>query len=242
MSAAAGAAAPPRPRRAVSAQVYSTVFGTLLTGLVVDALLLVTCLPLVVMLLTTDPARSWPALALLAPLTAPALVAAFAVFAHVADDGAPTPVRTFWWAYRRHARRALVIGAGLTALAVVGVVDLRVVGGHPVGAVATPVIAVVLVLAALTGVVALVAVAELPGTPLRDLLKAALFLAVRGWHLAGAALVVLALLGGVVAVKPALGLGLLPAPLLYVAWGAARFALRTAMPDVRPARPLEENA
>ncbi|MCL1869074.1 MAG: DUF624 domain-containing protein [Promicromonosporaceae bacterium] len=228
------------PRLRVSGQIYTTVFGTLLTGLVVDAMLLVACLPLVVMLLTTDPSRSWPALAVLAPLAAPAVVAAFAVFRQVSDDGAPTPVRTFWSAYRRHARRSLAVGGLLAAVSVVGLVDLRFLAGHRAGALATPGIAVVLLLAALTGVVALAAVPELPAARLRDLLKASLFLAVRRWYLAGAALVVLALLAGVVAARPALGLGLLPAPLLYVAWGAARFALRPAIPETRPAGSLEE--
>ncbi|QAY70267.1 ferredoxin-NADPH reductase [Xylanimonas protaetiae] len=229
------------PRLRVGGQVYTTVFGTLLTGLVVNAMLLVACLPIVVMLLTTDPARSWPALAVLAPLAAPAAVAAAAVFRQVSDDGAPTPVRTFGAAYRRHARRALAIGALLAAVAVVGVADLRFLAGRPAGALVTPVVGVVLLLSALTGVVALAAVPEVPAARLRDLLKAALFLAVRRWYLAGAALVVLALLAGIVAVRPAQGIGLLPAPLLYVAWGAARFALRLAIPETRPAGSLEEN-
>lgn len=229
------------PRVRAGGQVYTTVFGTLLTGLLVNAMLLVACLPLVVMLLTTDPARSWPALAVLAPLAAPAAVAAAAVFRQVSDEGAPTPVRTFWSAYRRHARRSLAIGTLLAVVAVVGVVDLRFLAEQATGVLVTPVVAVVLLLSALTGVVALAAVPELPAARLRDLLKAALFLAVRRWYLAGAALAVLALLAGAVAVRPALGIGLLPAPLLYVAWGAARFALRLAIPETRPAGSLEDN-
>ncbi len=221
----------------VGGAVYSTVFGTLLTGLVLNVMMLVSCLPLVVLLLTTDPVRSWPALALLAPLLAPAAVAAFAVFRQVSDDGAPAPVRAYWSAYRRHARRSLALGALLTGVVVVGVVDVVAAGRMAGGAVALPVVAVVVALAALTGVVALAAVPELPEARLRDLLRASLFLAVRRWYLAGAALVVIAMLAGVVVLKPALGLGLLPAPLLYVAWGAARFALHGL-----PGSPLKENA
>ena len=52
---------------------FDTAYLALATNLLVTA----ACAPLVVLLLTTDPGRSWPLLALLAPLAGPALCGAF---------------------------------------------------------------------------------------------------------------------------------------------------------------------
>lgn len=223
-------------RRIVSQEMYETVFGTVYVGLATNALLVVACLPLLVLLLTTDPAVSWPALALVAPLTAPAAVGAFAVFHALSTDGSTTAVRTFWRAYRRHARRALAIGAMTSAAVVVLAVDVVAVWGARIGAAAIPVFVTLMVLALLTALVALAAVPVLPGVRLRDLLRTSLYLAVRKWYVSVLALAVLGLLAGVVVMRPAVGLGFAAAPLLFVVWGGCRAALRSVVPDgVTPA-------
>lgn len=221
-------------RRLVSQEAYETVFGTVYVGLATNAMLVVACLPVLVLLLATDPTASWPALAVLSPLVAPALVAAFAVFAALSADGSTTAVRTFWRAYRRHARRALAIGATTSAAVVVLAVDVAAVWGARIGAAAIPVFVTLIVLAVLTAVVALAAVPELPGVRLRDLLRTSLYLAVRRWYLSLPALAVLGLLAGIVATRPAVGLGFVAAPLLFVVWGGCRFALRSVVPDGGP--------
>jgi uncharacterized membrane protein YesL len=225
------AARPGERRRLVSQETYELVFGTVYTGLVTNLLLVVACLPAVVLLVTTDPRASWPAYAAVAPLLAPALTATFAVFSAFTSEGTTTPVRTFWRAYRTHFRRALAIGALATAAVVVLAVDVAAVWGARVGAAAIPVFVTLIVLVLATTVVALAAVPELRGSRLRDLLRASLYLAVRRWYLSSASLLVLALLGAVVAARPAVGLGLVAAPLLYVAWGGSRYALRALIPD-----------
>ncbi len=223
-----------RRRRLVSQEMYEMVFGTVYTGLVTNLLLVVACLPAVVLLMTTDPVVSWPAYVVVAPLVAPALVAAFAVFSELSAAGPATPVRTFWRAYRTHFRRALAIGALATAVVVVLAVDVAAVWGARIGAAAIPVFVTLVVLALATTVLALAAVPELGTARLRDLLRASVYLAVRRWYLSAASLVVLALLGGVVAARPAVGLGLAAAPLLYVVWGGSRYALRAVVPDGTP--------
>ena len=55
-------------------ETYTRIFETVYVGLTVNLLLTVAGLPVVVLLLTTDPGRSWPLLALLAPLVAEALI------------------------------------------------------------------------------------------------------------------------------------------------------------------------
>ncbi|KEP72406.1 ferredoxin-NADPH reductase, partial [Microbacterium sp. SUBG005] len=57
--------------RRISHDTYASVFATVYLGLMVNVLLLVTCAPLVFLLLTTDPARTWPLLLIALPLCAP---------------------------------------------------------------------------------------------------------------------------------------------------------------------------
>ncbi len=226
----AAAARPGERRRLVSQETYELVFGTVYTGLVTNLLLVVACLPAVVLLLTMDPRVSWAAYALVAPFVAPALAATFAVFSAFTTEGA-TPVRTFWRAYRASFRRALAVGALATSAVVVLAVDVAAVWGSRLGAAAIPVLVTLIVLVLATTIVALAALPELPGARLRDLLRASLYLAVRRWYLSAASLLVLALLGGVIVARPAVGLGLVAAPLLYVVWGGSRYALRAVVPD-----------
>ena len=234
MSAATpGSARPARRPRLVQQEMYETVFGAVYTGLAANLLLAVAALPVLVVLLATDLRSSWPALAVVGPLLGPALVATFGVFAAFSDDASTTAVRTFAHAYRRHFRRALAVGALGTTTVLVLAVDAAATWGARIGAAALPVLAVLGVLAAATTVVALAAVPELPRARLRDLLRASVFVAVRRWYLTGPALLVLALLAAVVVARPAVGLGLAAAPLLFAVWGAARHALRATAP-VRP--------
>lgn len=234
MSAATpGSARPARRPRLVQQEMYETVFGAVYTGLAANLLLAVAALPVLVVLLATDLRSSWPALVVVGPLLGPALVATFGVFAAFSDDASTAAVRTFAHAYRRHFRRALTVGALGTTTVLVLAVDAAAAWGARIGAAALPVLAVLGVLAAATTVVALAAVPELPRARLRDLLRASVFVAVRRWYLTGPALLVLALLAAVVAARPAVGLGLAAAPLLFAVWGAARHALRATAP-VRP--------
>jgi uncharacterized membrane protein YesL len=228
VSTVEAAGAPARRRPLIGPETYELVFGTVYTGLMTNLLLAVACLPLVVLVAVTDPAASWPYLALAAPLLGPALAAAFAVFGVFGSDGSPAVVRTFAQAWRRHLRRGLAIGALATGAVVVAGVDVAFFWGRSAGAVAIPVLVMLAVLAVLTAVLALAAVPEMPGARLRDLLLAALVLGVRRWYLSAGALVVLGLLVSLLAARPVVGLGFAAAPLLYAIWGICRFVLRPA--------------
>jgi uncharacterized membrane protein YesL len=226
MSTIDAAGAAPRRRPLIGPETYEMVFGTVYTGLMTNLLLAVACLPLVVLLTATDPAATWPYVALTAPLLGPALAAAFAVFGAFSGDGSTAVVRTFARAWRRHLRRGLAIGALATGAVVVAAVDVAFFWGRTSGAVAIPVLVTLAVGAVTTAVLALAAVPDLPGARLRDVLLAALVLGVRRWYLTAAALLVLALLVSVVAARPVVGLGFAAAPLLYAVWGICRFTLR----------------
>ncbi|HEY7222497.1 MAG TPA: hypothetical protein VH561_02610 [Micromonosporaceae bacterium] len=214
-------------------ELYTTIFHSVYVGLVANVLLVVGCSPLVVCLVATDPARSWPLLALVTPVCAPALVGVFAVFAAFTHGGSTAVLRTFGHAWLAAWRRTVVVAAlAVAALEVLGV-DMAWAWGRSVGAVAIPVLAMLMVLVVATGVLAMVVLAERPAVRLRDLVRASLYLAVRRWYLTAASLLVLLLLVQVVAARPGIGLGIVASPLLYVVWANSRFALRPAL-DSQP--------
>lgn len=213
-------------------ETLGSVFDMVYVALATNLLLVVGCLPLVAGLLTTDPARSWPLLALVAPLCAPGLCAAFAVLSAYSREHSAAVVRTFAAAWRASLRRATALGALATAALVVFGVDARAAWGRPIGAAAIPLLVTAMVLVAATSLLALVVIAERPAVRLRDALRACLYLALRRWYLTAFSMAVLALLKALVASRPAIALGLAAAPLLYVVWANSRFTLREALGPV----------
>lgn len=217
-------------------ETLGAAFDVVHVALMTNLLLVTGCLPLVAALFTTDPARSWPLLALLAPPCLPAVCAAFAVLAGFSADRSTGVAATFRRSWLACWRRATALGALASAALVVLAVDARAAWGHPVGAVAVPVLAVGMLLVVATLLLATVVLAERPQVSLPRALKASVYLAVRHWYLTGCSLGVLALLQALLAARPALALGLAAAPLLYVVWANSRYTLRAALgPDV--ARP-----
>ncbi|WP_345801383.1 ferredoxin-NADPH reductase [Microbacterium sp. AZCO] len=222
--------------RRISHESYANVFGVVYLGLMTNALLLAASFPLVLLLVTTDPARSWPLLAVAAPLAAPGLTATFTVFrAHAA--GSTTVARDFVGGLRATWRRSLALGAMLSTLVVVLLVDVRFFSDSPFAVVAIPALAVLTVLAMGTGLLAFVAIAEDPHARLRDLLRASAWLAVRRWYLSAVSLLVLAAQATLFASLPAIAIGLTAAAALYLAWANSRFTLRPvlAMEDAQAA-------
>ncbi len=72
-------------------ETLGTIFDVVYLALMSNLLLVIGCLPLVVGLVATDPARSWPLLALVAPLCAPGLCAVFAVLRRLRRPTGPPP-------------------------------------------------------------------------------------------------------------------------------------------------------
>jgi uncharacterized membrane protein YesL len=217
-------------------ETFQGVFDLVYLGLLTNLLLVVGCLPLVAGLIVTDPARSWPLLALVSPVCAPALCAAFGVFAEYSERRSTTVLRTFVRVWRASARRAMTLGALAAAALVVLGVDTRAAWGHSAGAAAIPVLVMAMVLAAATALLGLVVLAERPTVRLRDALRACLYLAVRRWYLTAVSLAVLGVLDALLTARPAVALGLAASPLLYVVWANGRYSLRPALgPAAQPA-------
>jgi uncharacterized membrane protein YesL len=201
------------------------LFETVYLGLMTNLLLVVAGSPLVAGVLTTDPGRSWPLLALVAPICTPGLCAAFAVLSGFTANGSVEVVRTFVRAWRATFRRATALGTVTTAGLVVLGVDLRAAWGRPAGALAVPVLAMAMLLLVVAALPAAVLIAETPSVRLRDALRAGLYLAVRRWYLTALSLAVLVLFETLLASRPAIALGLAATPLLYVVWANSRFTV-----------------
>ncbi|UNX53728.1 ferredoxin-NADPH reductase [Georgenia sp. TF02-10] len=215
----------------VSFEGWSLVFSAVYAALVTNVLLAVACAPLLLPLaVVTEPAASWPLFLALGVCVAPALCAAAAVFRELTEEGTTTAVRTFARAWVRTLPRAVAVGAVVAVALGVLWTDAMMVGPTAAGPVLVPLFLVLGLLALATGVLTLVALAEAPAARLPDLLRAAVYLTVRRGHLTLVSLVVLGLLAAVVLTRPAIGIGLAAAPLLYVVWANSRAALRPVLP------------
>ncbi|WP_312172816.1 DUF624 domain-containing protein [Microbacterium sp.] len=212
----------------VSHDAWATILGVVYLGLMVNFLVLVAASPLVVLLMTTDPALSWPLLAVAAPLAAPALSGAFTAFREF-GRGEPQVVRSFLRGWKATARKGMLIGAVASASVVVLLVDLRAVSASPASVMIVPVLALLVVIAVATALVALVALAEEPAARMRDIIKAALYLCVRRWYLTALSLAVLGVQVGLFTTMPAIAIGLTCAPALYVVWANSRYTLRPVL-------------
>ncbi len=212
----------------VSHETWASLIGMVYLGLIVNLLLVVACLPLVAVLVTTDPLHSWPLIAVAAPLAAPGLAAAFRAFREHAGGGLG-PVRAFAAGLRATWRRALAIGAAVTAVVVVLLVDVRMLSNTAVAVFTVPLLGVLALVAIAVGLVALVAIAEVPAARLRDVLRASLYLSLRRWYLTAASLAAFAAQIAVFATAPALGLGLTASAALFFAWTNSRFTLRPVL-------------
>ncbi|MFI5916732.1 hypothetical protein [Dactylosporangium sp. NPDC051541] len=217
-------------------ETIGSIFELAYLTLAANLLLIIGAAPVLAVALTTDTARSWPLLALVAPLAAPGLCGVFAVFAGYSTERSTAVFATFARAWRSSLRRALRLGAAAVALLVVLGVDARAAWGRPVGAVAIPILVTGMVLVVAAALLGLAALAERPEARLRDVARASLYLGIRYWPLSLLSLTVLALLLTLLTVRPAIALGLAAAPLLYVVWANSRFALRAALePQGEPA-------
>ena len=214
--------------RRISFEAFHGAFGLAYLMLVTNLLLAGAAAPLIVLAVTTDPARSWPLLMVAAAAAAPGAAAAFRVFGEHSRDGAG-PVRAFALGYRDCWRYALAVGA-LTAVALtVLLVDVRALAASTAGVLVIPLLAVMCALALGLGAVCLVVVAEAPQARLRDVLRASAYFAARRWYLTAASLVAGGVQLALFTQAPALALGVTAAPVLYVAWSNSRYTLRPVL-------------
>jgi uncharacterized membrane protein YesL len=164
-------------------------------------------------------------------LLSPALAAADAVFHDYSVNASVTPFRTYaraWW----HAwPRVVLPGLAITAFLFIVGVDFYAVTLWGYGTLVLPLTVILAAAALITMAVSWVGLTERPDLTRRAVVKASLYLAVRkfGWSLLS--LVVLAAVAAITYSHPAIGLGLLSGPALYVVWGNSRRTLTDLLPE-----------
>lgn len=212
----------------ISHSTIATVIGVVYLALITNLLLIASCLPLVVLLVTTDPALSWPLLAIAAPFCAPGIAAAFRAFREN-TDGDLGPIRAFIAGWRATWRKALALGVLVVAVAVVLLVDVRFFSDSPLSVVVVPALGVLTALTGAVALVGLVAISEAPQARLRDVIKAAAYLGLRRWYLTAFSIVAIIVQVALFTTLPAIALGVTAAPILYLAWANSRFTLRPVL-------------
>ncbi|MFV0428625.1 MAG: hypothetical protein ACK5KO_04250 [Arachnia sp.] len=215
--------------------VYTRVTGTLYLGLMTNLLLGLASLPFLALVVTTDPRTTWPLWAAAAMAAVPAVGAAFHVFARHSDESETAVVRPFlagWW---RALRRVLPAGSLGIALTMIVAVDIAWVRQHDartgtsLTSVAVPIAAVLLALCAMTTLGCMVAALERTDVSLPRLAKAAVYLMVRRWYLTALSAACTAVFIIVLVERPAVAIGVIASPLLFVIWANTRRAMRPVL-------------
>lgn len=206
---------------------YGALFGYAYTFMVVNMLLIVANAPLAFLLQTVvDLADAWPLVLAATLTTGPSLAGAFAAFDQLRAGGAsPRPARAFVAGYRRVFPQAALVSAATGAVVLVVVVDAAAAARERAFAVLLPLLALVLIGAIALAVTVLAAAVLRPGARLAAQARDCLYVAVRRWYLGLIAVGLLGLLAGIILVQPVLGMALAPAPLLYIVWANASYAL-----------------
>lgn len=199
-----------------------TAMDALGTALIVNLMLAVAASPLILLLVFTNAFETWLLVAVAAVIAAPGLTGAFTAFRRAAEN----PFRAFVSGYRATWWSASRIALGLVAAAVVIIVDVRFFADGPFAQAAVIVLAVVAVLIAGVGLLALAAISEEPSTRLRDAARRAAWCAVQRWYLTLASLAVLVVFAVLFVNVPLLALSAAASPALFVAWTNSRFSLR----------------
>jgi uncharacterized membrane protein YesL len=214
----------------ISHETWARIIGYIYVILAVNLLMVLAMLPLLTMLVATDPRQTWPLIVLVAPLCAPALVGAFTTFASFPGE------QTIGWAFATFVRgwwdglgRSLTIGALTTAATVILIIDIAAVWGRSIGAAAIPVFVVLTLLTLVTALHALVALAERPRARIRSVLVVGAYAGLRRWYLTGLSFLAVTALWLLFTQAPAMALGFAATPLWYIAWANSRFALAPAL-------------
>ncbi|HKS44435.1 MAG TPA: YesL family protein [Amycolatopsis sp.] len=191
--------------------------------------LAVTNLPLLLALAVEHRPWRYPAFfGLLCLGTGPSLAAVFAYFRRAALDERP-PVIELFRAYRRLFTRALLSWFPFVLLVAVATTDLLFLWKTALGPRLVPLLAVVVLIALSSGVVAMAGLAENPHVSRRTLL-AALYASVRCWLLGLVNLVLLAVAMVIVNQAPLLGVAVVPGCVLFAVWRNCGAILSSARP------------
>ena len=204
---------------------FLRISGVVYVALATNLLLVLTSLPVLVLATLVRPGDAVIPLALAIIAAVPGLPAAFEVFRRNSDEGSLSVARTYFAAWWRHLRASLLVGSVVVTILGVLVVDVAWALGSSIGALLIPVLVAAIVATVAVGLGVLVGRLDRPDTRLPALAKASVYLMVRRWCLTIASIAGLLFWGTVVRALPALGLGIVTAPLLYLVWANTRHSL-----------------
>jgi uncharacterized membrane protein YesL len=218
-------------------ETFGSIFGFVYTFLAVNFLLAAVNAPLVFFLsFVRDPVAAWPFFLALAVTVGPSLAGAFNAFQALAEEDGPAvkPVAAFMRGYKQSFSRAAPVGLAAVVLLGFLIFDLVILQSMPGAAALVPLVVVAAALVVCVSVLMIAGMVLLSTARLKNLAKAALYLAVKRWYLSLAALALLGLIAAAALVQPVLGVALAPAPLLFVVWSNAAFSFKAALQEAEP--------
>ena len=209
---------------------FISVAGLVYVMLMTNFMIALTCLPVWVLAILVDLRVSWLWVAATAILLSPALAGAYAVFKAYSLEGSTAAIRTYFRAWWGTWKRLWPVALGAVGLFFVVGVDFYATTLWGYGMLTLPLTVVLVCLGLGTALNAWVALVDRPDLTRWTVVKACLYLCVRkaGWTLLS--LVVIGALASIIWVRPAVGLGILMAPGLYVVWGNCRRTLVSLLP------------
>lgn len=214
-----------RPRLNVSQGSWDLIWSHVHRVLVVNLAVAVTSLPLLLALATEPRPLRYPVVFTLLSLGAgPSLAAVFAYLRLTVEDERASVADAFR-CYRRLFRPALLTWSPFVLLVAIALTDVAVLRTTAPGPALVPLLAVVALIAASSGIVAMAALPDGRRATVRHTLLAASYAAVRRWPYA---LANLALLGAALLIvnqAPLLGLAVVPGCALFVVWRNCRAML-----------------
>ena len=215
------------------ADIFLRISGVCYLILMGDLLLMITTVPVWALVFFTPLDQSWMALALVAPILAPAVSGAFAAFQAYVEDGSTAVVRSFLRGWASQIKKTLVLGAALSGLVVVLVVNLHAAAGTAWGALAAPGYCVTGLLGVVAFFTGLALIGRRPEIPRWQAMKAGLIAGVRGGLWSLVSLAALGVFAAMLWQRAALALIAAPAPVLFVVWYDANRAIlgRVAPPE-----------
>ncbi|MEU6848885.1 hypothetical protein ABZ901_02975 [Actinacidiphila alni] len=160
----------------------------------------------------------------------PSLAAAFG-YLRCADDDERAPVAEVFRAYRRHARRALLVWTPFALLAAIATSDAIALRHAAPGPALIPPLLVVALIAAGSGITAMACLADENAPSLRRTVLVATYTQVRRWPLALMNLGLTAVALVIVNQAPLYGLAVVPGCVLFVIWRNSR-AMLTSVPPM----------
>lgn len=209
--------------------VYEKVFSVAYLILGTSAAFTLTSLPFFAVIYIFGFEEMWLFVSLSALTLFPSFSAVFGVFGSYVFHGDNAIISNYFRCWIHTFRRSIIIGTITIALLTVFVVDIAYLWQQQSGAIFVPILATGSVLIITVGIGSLTVNQLAPGNSLWVLFKATFYVTVRRFYLSALSWAGFAVVTLVIIQAPAIGLGVLVAPALFLFWSNIKYCLQATI-------------